>query len=240
MSEVRSQLDPGKPTFVFITGRKGSGKSELAWRLWSSYPYDRLMVDVTGDIGRKHPDPDTTDITAPLPIRWPSMGDGRTSLRWQPDPGSPTYRDDLDRAVGLALHRRRCLLWLDEIDEVAHVNQVGPNMRRALHQGRHYDLSMLMCGPRPINVDPLCVGNADYVYVFKLKNVADRRRIADNIGWDHKDFDAAALGLKKHHYLRYDAEADDEELQLVEFPPLPVERRPLPPRNASSLRAINS
>ncbi len=214
------QLDPGRPTTVFITGKKGEGKSELARLLWDTWPYDRLVIDPTGDVDTG---PGTQNLSVPLPLRFPVSAEGsRVSLRFRADPGSPTYEDDLDRAVGLALRHpgRQCLLWADEVGELTRANRTPPNFRRALHQGRHYGLSKLLCGPRPIDINPLCISQADLVYVFKLPNPADRRRVADNIGWDPADFDTAVQALGRHEFLEYDSATD----VLSHYPPLPLDR----------------
>jgi hypothetical protein len=226
--DVETRLDAAKSHFITIVGRKGSGKSELGHRLFLSYPYDRLVVDPhkdtvpTGD----HPLPKelkVDELTTPLPPRLLSLEDGPTTWRFVPDPGSPTYNDDLDRAAGLALAHRRTCAWLDEMEDVAPVGRTGPHMRRALRQGRHRQLTLIMCGIRPKGIDPLVVGQADYVYVFDLPQPMDRQRVAENIGWPGKELDRLVNALPQFGYLRYDARAHD----LVEFPPLPrPTRRP--------------
>lgn len=221
--EVESKLDPGQSHFITIVGRKGSGKSRLAHRLFASYPYDRLVVDPHADTrsagGGYHVEAE--ELTTPLPPRLLAADpDKPTTWRFVPDPGSPTYRDDLDRAVGLAFAHRRTCCWVDEMGDVAPVNQTGPNVRRALRQGRHRQLTLIMCEIRPKNVDPLVVGQADYVYVFDLPQPMDRQRVAENIGWPAKELDTLVGGLPRHGYLRYDARAHE----LVEFPPLPLRR----------------
>ncbi len=225
---VETRIDPRKPHQIVICGRRGQGKSELAYRFWETWPYDRLVIDVTGDVGRVHPEEHTHDLVDPLPARWPggATNDERVSLRYVPDPGSPTYRDDMDRAVGLAYAHRRTLLWVEEIGEVAPANRTLPHMRRALHQGRHRDLTLMVTGPRPMDIDPLVLANADYVYVFDLPNPDDRKRIADAIGFDRSELDAGVAGLEDHGYLRFDASAHE----LIDCPPIPwrkpIARRP--------------
>lgn len=214
MSErVGQKLDSRRSHFIAAFGKKGSGKSFLAQRFWDTWPGDRLVIDVCGDIDAGE---DTTLLRDPLPMHWPTGMDGeRVSLRYVPDPGSGEYRDDLDRAVGLAFGHRGSLLWIDEVGEVTNANATGPNMRRALQQGRHRDLSMIMCGPRSIDINPLVISQADLVYVFDVPHPRDRERIAAVIGYPPKDFDAAVHELGEHEYLRWDGE------ELVAFPALP-------------------
>jgi hypothetical protein len=219
-----AELPDGVPLFVVCVGRKGQGKSELAYVLWDSWERDRIVVDVTGDVGGHHPEPDTFDLEVPPPGHWPTeMQDAeadRLSLRYVPDHSHPDYKADLDRVVGLAFSHGDCLLWVDEIGEVAPSNQVLPNTRRALHMGRHQNLNMIMTGPRPMTIDPLVMAQADVVYAFDLPNPDDRKRLADTIGWDRRDVDDAMAELPDHGYLRFVA----SEHELAIFPPLPLKK----------------
>ena len=224
---ISTRLDPAKSTFITIVGKKGHGKSEMARVHWESYPFDQAVLDYHHDfVGRYE---DLARLSSPLPDRWPMAdswiaGEGeRSRIGFVPDSGRPDYVDECDRFAGLAyLHgseERPVMLWIDEIGELAPVHQTQPNMRRILQLGRHRRMTLLMCGPRPVNIDPLVLQQADVVYVFTLPNPADRRRVADTIGWDPREFDEAVHNLPMHGYLRYTA-ADQE---LVEFPPLPRE-----------------
>jgi hypothetical protein len=217
--------DPHKPTQIAIVGKKGSGKTELAMVLFESYPFDRLGVDPNGDI---HFPEGTLDLEPPIPARWPgerfdrATGHGERrrpqTLRYVPDFGEPDYREQLDRAIGLAYsHPRTCAL-VDEAHEAFPAGQTPPHGRRALRQGRHHDLTLILATPRPLTVDPLVVSQADWVYVFKLPNPNDRKRVAESIGWDPKTFDEAVHELGTFEYLRYDSARDD----LAHFPALPA------------------
>jgi len=227
---VEAKIDSTRSHFILVVGRKGSGKSLLSHRLFVSYPYDKLVIDPHADTRKGAYFVDAKELEAPLPTRLIPWRDdderGPNVWRFVPDHRSDTLVDDLDRAVGLAYLRRRMCVWVDEIGDVAGANRTGPFMREALHKGRHRQLTMIMAGPRPITVDPLVVSQADYAYVFDLPNPRDRRRVADNIGWDPKEFDRAVAGLPLHGYLRYDARAHE----LVSFPPLPIRA----PRGAST------
>ena len=216
--------DPAKPTQIAVVGKKGSGKTELAVVLFDSYPRDRLGIDPNGDI---HFPPDAVELDPPIPARWPGhlfervTGERRKpqTLRYVPNFAEPDYLEQMDRAVGLAYGHPGTMLLVDEAHEVAPANRTPPHMRRALRQGRHHDLSLILVTPRPLTVDPLVVSQADWVYVFKLPNPNDRKRVAESIGWDPKAFDEAVHDLEQFEYLRYDSGRDD----LAHFPALPAE-----------------
>lgn len=212
-----SRLDPSKATHITITGRKGTGKSKLAQRFWDSYPFDRLVIDPTGDVDPG--DPKTVELTTPLPYRWPMKTDEhRQTLRFKADPGTSTYEEDLDRAAGLAFTHGNCLLWVDEIGELTNANRTPPAMRRILHQSRHRNLSTLYCGPRPIDINPLVLSQADYLAAFHTPNPADRKRLADCMGLELELLEEAHGALVDHGYLWWDARN-----RLLEVrPPIPL------------------
>jgi hypothetical protein len=222
--EDARELDPHKPTQITVVGKKGSGKTELAYLIFESYPFDRVLVDPNHDI--KVPE-DTEDLEDPVPTRWPGQtwtdltGEKEQkkfkTFRYIPDFGSPDYLDELDRAVGLAYSHPRTMLFVDECHEAAPAGRTPPHMRRALRQGRHRQLSMILATPRPVTVDPLVISQADWVYVFKLPNPNDRKRVAETIGWDPKVFDEAVFSLGEYEYLRFDSARDD----LAHFPAIP-------------------
>lgn len=217
--------DPTKPVHTTIVGRKGTGKSTLSEVLVASYPYDRVVLDPTGDF-RGGPAFDTIgadDLRERGTTLWsPRDRDYPLSYRVEPDPGSPTLDDDVDRAIGLAFHnpRKRCLLHLDERDEVTSASKTGPNMKRVLTRGRHVGLSLCNCGPRSVDMNPLLLSQADVVYVFDLPNVLDRRRLAETLGYEEKAITKAIFDLPgEYAYLRF----TQSPREVVEFPPLPPE-----------------
>ncbi len=193
-------IDPTKPMIASAWGRKRSGKSYFNRRLFRSWPYDKLAIDVNGDAD---PGPDAIpvhrDAVGLLPSRFPDVAPtvpgvpagGPRTLVFRADPGSPTYEDDLDRATGMVLYPQdhRALVWCGEVGEFMPTAQrTRPHMRRLLMQNRHYNASALFDGPRPVNVNPLVLAQSDFVAVFDLPRPEDRERIADTIGYPTKRF----------------------------------------------------
>lgn len=222
------RIDTSRPVIISAWGKARSGKSYLNRMLFDSWPYDRLVIDVNGNaLDAGHP---SEKLTGDLPGKFPAppaaVGERRKarSLWYRAHPGSATYRDDLDRAVGLALYPQdhRTLLWAGEVGELMPNGRPGPHMRTLLQQNRHYNVTALFDGPRPVHVHPLTLSQSRFVAVFRLPNPRDRERIADEIGFPAKEFHRECFATWRrgpHDFLLWDAEADT----LYRHEPLPAE-----------------
>jgi hypothetical protein len=222
-------LDPDKPMIIAAFGRKGSGKSTFNRRIYNTWPYDKVCIDVNGEA---EPGPAAERLTTPLPTRFPEPARGLDgaarryrNLHYVADPGSATYEDDLDRAIGLALYPkdRRVLVWAGEVGEFTPSPQTTkPHMRKLLMQNRHYRATALFDGPRPMNVNPLILAQADLVAIYHLPNPDDRERVAKTIGYPvnrfHEEHEAM-LRRGPYWFLLWDANAH----QLYRSEPLPLD-----------------
>lgn len=214
-------------------GKKRSGKSVMGRVLFDAYPYDRVVISANPTDG-PHADPERDVFTLhgtvdTLPEKWPEdlRREGRRmTLRFEPDTGSPTMLEDCDHVLGMIRRHGHTGLLVHEVGLIAPVNRVPPNMKRLLHTNRHDGISMILCGPRPINVDPLVLGQADLVYAFEMPIKADRARVAETVGWDVNDFSAAIDDLGRHEYLLFDANLEkpaegEEDRRLIHCDALP-------------------
>lgn len=238
-------IDPTSNQLILCVGRKKSGKSQWAREAFRGWPgVDRLVIDPTGDADpgspRRPGQPESwkddlntqtwRELPTALPERQkvhvPGQGDVRVPgvYRWIPNPMSKTYTDDLDRGIGLALFTqprdRRVLLWADEAADAFPAASDRPYARTLLMQSRHWHTSALICCPRPMNIDPLVLAQADRVVMFDVPGVADRKRLSDVIGVPHAQLVALLNEIKSlpFHYVMY--VVDDNSLYVC--PPIPL------------------
>jgi len=226
--------DPDKGLFVFSAGRKGSGKSVVCRWWFDGYPYDRVVIDVThdltADLRRDGVEFDELRGGLDLPARLPAhrLGHPRTYV-YRPDMGSKTAGDEMDRVAGLALGRGPTLLWCDEFGEQTSGSSTPPNIKRALHHGRHDKLTLLIACPRPVDIAPLAIAQADKVYSFYMANPADRDRVAKSIGWNPREFDEVNAEIARLNAANsapyWHSMYDQPTNELWIMPPLPVRHR---------------
>lgn len=227
--ELDAALNDGRPKILSAWGRAGSGKSVFNRRLYQSYPGNKLVIDVNGNA---EPGEDAEKITrAELGTKFPTkkleLGErsqGPRNLHFEADPGSDTYVDDLDRAVGMALFPKDepSMLWAGEVGEMMPNGRTGPHMRRLLQQNRHHRVTALFDGPRPMFVNPLVLSQSAFVAIFHLPNPNDRKRVAESIGYPAKRFDAECEETVRrgpYWFLLWHADAH----KLYRLPPLPVD-----------------
>lgn len=208
------ELDPDKSNFLSFWGRKGTGKSFLAERFFRAYPYDELVIDSTGDVdpaGRF-----TEPWPTPAPKSWPETDlQTRGVYRMVPNHLSPDWRDDVDRSIGDAFFHGRVCLWLDEVGEICPVRCL-PHTDLLLHQGRHRDLTVLFCGPRPVDINPLVLSQSDWVFIFDLPHELDVDRIAVVLGIPRAELRTLIRSLGEHEFLGYNAKTRE----IIVFPAL--------------------
>lgn len=217
-------VDADRSNIIVSIGRKGSGKSEFCRQIFDAWPYDRVVIDVTGDA--RPEDPGTVVLTAPVPVALPAPAEGqRRVTAWaRMDPRRTTYLDDQDDALGLALHprHRNTLVWVDEYAQMTpNAQTMGPNLRLALQSSRHYHCSMLLAFPRPRYVPVLTLAQADLVAIFMVPDRADRELVAKNIGYPFPKFEAhyrETMRRGAHSFLLWDA----QQHVLIGCPALPA------------------
>lgn len=230
------EIDPQRGVIISCLGKKRSGKSVMGMWYFMNYPGDKIVIDVAGDDGPIGRDVHTLVGTVEdLPRKWPEYlrrfdDNGRPLpmiLRYVPDAGSDTFLEDMDTVVGMVLEHDQCCILVHEIGVLAEANKTKRHTRRLLMHNRHNGATTaILCGPRAQTVEPLVLQQSDLVYTFEMQGVADRKRIAESIGWNVKDFDTAVHQLGPHEYLLFDANEakpgpGEEDRRLLHVEALP-------------------
>jgi hypothetical protein len=233
------EVDPDRSNIILLVGTKGSGKSEAARVIFDAWPYDRVMVDITGDA--RPDDPATIAVSQPFPPALPepdeeSPDPNRVTIWARLDPrrgrerapGQPGWTMlDLDHddvmALGLYPRNKKILLLIDEYGRAATATKIPPNVDLGLMSSRHYNLTLVLCCPRPKRIPVLTIEQADKVIIYDTPNPDDRETLAKNMGYPVKLFEEhyeATMRRGPHSFLVW----DKRQKVLVGCPALPLAR----------------
>lgn len=244
------KFNPDRGAWLASFGPKGSGKSELSTRLLRSFPYDAMLIDHTGDVDPHHDftepltaelarlavslrDADGSDASTEglaVQVREAWRHDGqRHKYRYIPNYLERGWLETTDLAIGLAYLLGQCCIHLDEVNDACPVGQTPRWTRLDLRMGRHRKLSNLMPGPRPSDLDPLVLNQADVVTIHGQLHELDVRRLAKHLHLRERELLALIESLQR--FERDGVEVGEflayfkKDRELVIYPPLPPRAR---------------
>lgn len=221
-------IDPDRSNIVLIVGTKGEGKSEAARMIFDQWPYDRLVLDVTGDA--RPSDPATIALAPPFPSQMPladpeGPSPTRSTVWARVSPTSPRYLKEQDEALAMVLYPRhkKTLALVDEYGELATQHKWGGNTKLLIGSSRHYGpVSLVLCCPRPRFIPTATMIQADKVLMFDTPNEEDRVTVWKNAGYPIRKGELKyeeTMRRGKYHYLLF----DKHQKHLFGMPPLPIE-----------------
>jgi hypothetical protein len=246
------RIDPIKGAYIASFGPKGYGKSEFITRYTIAYPFNGLLMDLTTDVDPQHHF--TRPITQELhylaseleglkgkslegldefraKVREAWMPEGRpVKYRYVPQFHQDGWLERSDLYIGLAYLVGRVFIHLDEIDDEAPVNNTPRWTRLALRLGRHEQLSMGMAGPRPSEISPLVLNQADLVTIHGQLHELDVKRMAKQLHLKDAELLGLIEGLQSedrdgvvvHEYIAF----VKRTRELLIMPPLPPRAAP--------------
>lgn len=219
-------LLPAPGEFVSVFGVKKTGKSSYNRLIFHRWSGDKLCIDVNGD---EDPGPGAIRLAKPL-NRWPDEP-GPLTLHYVPDWTSKSAKDDLDRALGMALfpQDRPVLLWLGEFGRLTDNARPTPYQTTLYQASRHYGpITLLMDQPRAMWVHTSALNQTDRFVIFDMPNRDDQDRLADHIGIERVPFRAALRSIHSRgpywHAVHDRANPDHAgpPRRLEAMPPLPL------------------
>lgn len=178
------EIDSAEDQIMLWIGRKRSGKSRAAGEVTWQWPTDRIVMDISRDFPVPA-DVEVTRLPSEPPFELPARRrrDVPETFLWQPDLSRATLHDDIDRIFGLAVHSpRRVLVVVDEAGVAFQLHKIGPNGTTIVHQNRHFGCSLAACFPRPRNIEPLLLSQADRFHMFDVPNRKDVEHLAGHAG----------------------------------------------------------
>lgn len=237
-------FDPDEGAMISAFGPKKFGKSHLCEAYFRAYPYDRLVIDPSGDVDVSHQF--TVDAPAwPFRVwteagkrrcvfegRWPEPADNAyPSIRYVVDQTDADWLLKVDTLVGYfsnlrhelgsdeGPYRPKCI-WLDEVGEIAlEGSRCPPRVNAMLHHLRHMKVTSLNAGPRPVGVNTLVLSNADLVAMFSVPHELDRDRLAGSLGVPRSELSPLLDNLDRHEYVAFLLDGRSVEIN----PPMPAD-----------------
>lgn len=161
---------------VFIVGTTGSGKSYLAERLLAPQP-DVVIVDpkhgfewrsVKSTHGKGVVTSDFREVvahTGPAPLIYrPSMAECAAGIPW---------------FWVWVWQRTNTLVFVDEVQPITKPVQIPYEFARCIQMGRSKSISVWCATQRPARVPVVLLSEAEHDFVFRLRNPADKKRMAE-------------------------------------------------------------
>lgn len=194
---------PGTTDRLAVLGSSGSGKTTAAgWHLsgkdFTKQPW--LIVNTKGD-------PFIADIAAIPGVQTIGMNDTPGDEGLYIVNPLPEQQLELDALFRRIWEKQNCGVWVDEgymIEETGGFNAL-------LTQGRSRHIPMIVLSQRPSWISKFVFSEANFVQVFRLGHLADRKNVGQFVPMDPK------ARLPNHHSFWYNVN-DDE---FMRFGPVP-------------------
>jgi energy-coupling factor transporter ATP-binding protein EcfA2 len=100
--------------------------------------------------------------------------------------------------------RGNTTLIVDEVFQIVQGNSLPEGYLACLTSGREHGIEVWNCCQRPTRIPPEILGEAEHVYVFRLRLEQDRRKVADVTGLDQRQI--VRLPKQLFYYVPEDGE----------------------------------
>ncbi|MED1170207.1 ATP-binding protein [Bacillus paranthracis] len=200
---------------VFIAGKTGSGKSFLAEVYLAGYDHV-IMLDTKGQsLERRKKGENLWDGLKEgkdfvLVETLEEVAEARTKkIIYCPIPEEQD-EEHYDALMKWVYERENTILWIDELMQVCPSPSKYPyHMKHLYQRGRFVDSVVWACTQRPATIPSDIMSNSTHFFIFDLNKVADRKRVADDLG---SDMFMDKPGYRNFWYMR---DSDDEPVRAT-------------------------
>lgn len=216
-SEPVPPAPPIRPTDrCCAVGMTGSGKSMLLAQLWSIYPGQRVLVDVT-DACELGPAATSDERGHCVAERVRDIDWRARTIHFIPRAQSDRLYDDLYAAI---FDRGNVCVWLDESQGPTTSNRWPRWLRATITQGRKRSIFHLAATQEPMNVVPVIYSQANHLFVFRLTGRRDELdALAGRLGLTWRDLAAELEDLPEYGYLRHSIGPNQPVRAMPPLPP---------------------
>ncbi|MCG3206250.1 MAG: hypothetical protein KCHDKBKB_02984 [Elusimicrobia bacterium] len=195
---------------MFICGKRGSGKTELAKRIITRnaiYGVTYVVIDPLSHYEKN------SQFTAHNIIVNPSrFRIERNAINVYKS------RNDVELFITNVMTKERSFfLVVDEIDMILPNNGAGinPIMHELIHYGRHYDIALLGTARRIQNVHKDYLSGCDRLFLFRMWAHRDIKIIEENAS---KEVAQKVRNLREHQYLNVNMSTGEYAISRLNFP----------------------
>lgn len=185
---------------LFLTGTTGSGKSELARRIFAAAPGRRIVIDPKDD-----PDATAAGIGYVVTFRDPNRLPDAATLRFVPR--DPLDLELYDRLYGRLLASGPRFVWTDELGTVAPAAGTPKGVRTLIYQGRAKHIGHMGCHPRPVDLSRTILSQSQHIVAHRLPDPDDSDHIRRVTGLARDTWDPHMRALAEFGFCWWDVRA---------------------------------